>query len=571
MAPLKILVVDDVEENLSLAVSLVGWMGHEPLLARNGQEAVEVFRVESPDMVLMDVMMPVMNGYEATVKIREICGGRWVPIVFLSALGADEDLVKGLEVGGDDYLSKPLNLVILQAKINAFQRIAMLQGQLLEKTEELERYYDQAEEEQRIGSHIMERLTNTAGLRDAALQYRVNPAQHFSGDLVAAARTPGQVLHVMLADATGHGLAAALNVFPLTQIFYSMTYKGFSLTNIIEELNHKVNSLMPADRFVAAMVASIDVRNGVVEVWNGGSPSAFFMDDAGQVLHTWKSRHLPLGILNRAAFDARPEVFPCEQPGQLVLCSDGLVEAENEFGEPFSHAAMVETLAATPAEGRLDALLAALVQHLDGRAAHDDVSLMLARYDPHEKKVDIQAAPVIYAGGSNGGWHLHISVNAAELRYLDVVPLVLGAVEKIESIKPHVSPIFLIVSELFTNALDHGLLGLDSSLKASPEGFETYMDERQQRLEALTQGSIEINFEQIEDAGEPVLRIRIKDSGPGFNHSALLNNDMAANSNYFGRGVPLVRTLSSQIEYLGCGNDVVAHFRLQGERSEGKG
>ena len=144
---LKILAVDDTEMNISLLERFLRKKGHEIIVAVNGQEAVEKFVSEQPDLVLMDVMMPVMDGYDATREIRKVSGDKWVPIIFMSAKVAVEDQIAGLDAGGDDYLTKPINMRILGAKINAMQRIADMGDALATQAKELAQYHAAAEEE----------------------------------------------------------------------------------------------------------------------------------------------------------------------------------------------------------------------------------------------------------------------------------------------------------------------------------------------------------------------------------------------------------------------------------------
>jgi diguanylate cyclase (GGDEF)-like protein len=121
-------------------------MGHEAIPVENGLKALERVREEFPDLVLMDAHMPVMDGYEAARRIRDLRPDHWVPIIFLSGSEDDQDLQRGIEAGGDDYLVKPVSYVVLHAKIRAMcriedmrQKLVALSVQLAAANRELER------------------------------------------------------------------------------------------------------------------------------------------------------------------------------------------------------------------------------------------------------------------------------------------------------------------------------------------------------------------------------------------------------------------------------------------------
>lgn len=134
---MKILLVDDTPAELKIISSYLKKMGHELVTCTDGKEAVEQYQTNSFDLVLLDIVMPVMDGYEAARRIRRSQDG-WVPIIFLSGRDSPEDIAAGIEAGGDDYLVKPINEVILAAKMRAMERIATMREQLIEISSELE-------------------------------------------------------------------------------------------------------------------------------------------------------------------------------------------------------------------------------------------------------------------------------------------------------------------------------------------------------------------------------------------------------------------------------------------------
>ncbi|MDB5804571.1 MAG: diguanylate cyclase response regulator [Betaproteobacteria bacterium] len=112
-------------------------MQHQVTEAENGETAVRIWQDERPDLVLIDVIMPVMDGYEAARRMRSVSQDDWMPIIFLSSMEADHDLDRAIEAGGDDYLVKPVSPVVLAAKIRAMRRLDQIRKRLLEVSREL--------------------------------------------------------------------------------------------------------------------------------------------------------------------------------------------------------------------------------------------------------------------------------------------------------------------------------------------------------------------------------------------------------------------------------------------------
>jgi DNA-binding response OmpR family regulator len=125
-----VLVADDIASNRTIVGAFLAHLDCVPLFAGDGVEAVDIFRRESPDVVLMDLMMPRMDGFEAIRQIRAIAGDHWVPIIILSALSGEGDIVHGLDIGADDYLAKPLSFPVFSARFKALRRLLDMQRRL---------------------------------------------------------------------------------------------------------------------------------------------------------------------------------------------------------------------------------------------------------------------------------------------------------------------------------------------------------------------------------------------------------------------------------------------------------
>ncbi len=374
----KILAVDDNVVNIKVLAQYLGKQNYEVITAESGEEAIEKFKSEAPDIILMDIMMGDMNGLEATAKIKALSGDKWIPVIFMSALASEEDKIKGLDVGGDDYISKPIEFNILGAKLKAVQRISDIQDKLSAAMLELQQHKKAEEHEQAMAYDLMESLFDTGHLEGKDFHVWHIPAARFSGDLIVAEKQSEDRFYLLHADSTGHGLTAALPLLPVSQTFYHMAKKGYSIGQIARRMNKQLKFIMPINRFVAVTLLLVDFENNVIEAWNGGNPSVFVVNENKEVVKRFDSKHLALGILPDEAFDGKTEFVSCEGNNSVVIYSDGLIEAENAEGKPFDENMLLEVVKTDIRAPVLrNNIVDAVTNHLNGEKAHDDMSLIV--------------------------------------------------------------------------------------------------------------------------------------------------------------------------------------------------
>ena len=138
---MKVLLVEDSITSLQVIQTYVESAGHNVITARDGEQGIQKFLEHMPDLVLLDVNMPNMDGYQCAQHIRKNCqqGNLWIPIIFLSAEVTDDAIVKGIDSGGDDYLLKPITQKVLSAKLRAMARIASMRKELEDASAHLKR------------------------------------------------------------------------------------------------------------------------------------------------------------------------------------------------------------------------------------------------------------------------------------------------------------------------------------------------------------------------------------------------------------------------------------------------
>ncbi|UVL00120.1 fused response regulator/phosphatase [Pseudomonas sp. B21-048] len=558
LEPLTILIAEDSAADRLLLSTIVRRQGHEVLTAANGAEAVEAFRSQRPHLVLMDAMMPVMDGFEAAQQIKALAGETLVPIIFLTSLTESEALARCLEAGGDDFLAKPYNQVILAAKIKAMDRLRRLQATVLEQRDLIARHHDYLLNEQRVAKAVFDKVAHSGCLNAPNIRYLQSPYALFNGDLLLAAFTPAGDMHVLLGDFTGHGLPAAVGAMPLAEVFYGMTAKGYGLSETLREMNAKLKRILPVDMFCCATLLCLSFQRGSVEVWNGGMPDGYLHSTASGERITLAARHLPLGVLSPPTFDDRTEVFPMAIGDRVFLLSDGVIDTCDANEQLFGVERLEQVFAANR---QPDALFEEIEQALrDFRGeARDDVSMVEVSL---LKAAQLSAPAPVYSDSGQSSpldWSVSFEFRAATLKRFNPLPYLLQLLLEVHGLRAQSGALYSVLAELYSNALEHGVLGLDSSLKRDASGFARYYQQRNARLDDLRDGYVRVHLQVMPKDEGGCLTIQVEDSGKGFDVARVMERPVDG-VRLSGRGVSLIRQLSHHARWTDNGRSAHVEF-----------
>lgn len=555
----RILVAEDNSADRMLLSRIVQREGYEVVTAVNGLDALAKFADYSPDVVLLDAMMPEMDGFEVARMVKSQARDRFVPIVFLSSLNEGEWLNQCLDAGADDFLSKPYNPVLLRAKLQALEQMRRQQQTLQIQKEELARLHAHSLQEQLAAKSIFDNIAHTGKLRGPWLKHLLSPMSVFNGDVLLAAHDPAGDLVVLLGDFTGHGLTAAIGALPLADIFYGMVAKGFAVSDILREANRKLKLVLPPGYFCCATIIRLSVRKGTMEFWNGGLPGGVLLRKDRSNTFELRSRHLPLGILDAASFIAQTEMVEVEPGDRIVMCTDGLIEAADADGDMFSHERLVAVVQYADSESVFETVLGAVQRHMAQQAATDDLTLVEVAVLEADTQAAEESSKVALAGAPQD-WKLSYELGPRSLRVFNPLPMLQHVLMETPQLRARASEIYTVLAELYSNALEHGVMGLDSRMKDSAEGFSRYYEQRAKALESL-QGFIRFDFESEINGESGMLRIRVTDSGRGFDWKRLAKNPGQKPGGYHGRGIRLLRELCDSVEFEAPGNSVVVRFQ----------
>lgn len=506
-----VLVVDDDVSTCGRVAAMLAREGFRVLSAYGGIEAIELFERHAPDIVLLDVMLPDLYGFEVARAVKRIASGRFVPVIFLSSLSESEAIAQCVESGGDDFLHKPIEALVLRAKVAAIERTRDLYEKIRRQHAELSELHARMQFEQSIAEQILLDAVMASNVAIPPIRSCLRAATSFNGDLFISCRTPDGGIALLLGDFTGHGLMAALGALPTSETFRAMMGKGFALLDTLAEMNRKLNRLLPAGIFLAAAAIHIDRDLRHAQVWNSGMPEVVLCGGDGS-RRMIASHHPPLGVLPEFLPDSRLERIGLAPGDGFILCSDGLTEACNAAEEAFGEERLMALLAGRNAVEAFDALYLALAEFVGEAEQRDDISLIAVPCVP-----ELLAAEDDWPEGERipaAAWQWSLRLDGASLRRTDPIPLLIAQLRVSGLPAHHVRRIHGVVAELFGAALDHGVLGLDPALKEVDAGA-AYYRQRQLALDALDTGfvSLSLGFRPEGEGGQ--LSIRVEDSGPG--------------------------------------------------------
>ncbi len=557
----KVLVVDDKLSNRLVLEKMISSMGMDVFLAEDGIDAIEKFKLHRPSLVLIDIVMPRMDGINATRELKALAGETFIPIIMISGL-EDESIVRNaIEAGGDDFVRRPFSFEILSSKVKAMLRISQLYH-------DVQSMYSLRKREEEVAEQIFSEAVERANVATDQIKLHKRPAATFSGDVLLTARRPNGDINILLGDFTGHGLTSVVGALPLAETFRAMTSKGYEADEVLSQINRKLHKILPTGMFLAASMVTLS-RNGRCTLWNGGMPDILVIKPSGEVRVRIESNDPPLGIIpNLSGMHITPMQVADNE--RILLISDGVVEARNDESEYFGEERFLAAVAEGGRQGKLlETVLKSVDNFLKGHEQDDDISLI-------EIPGRIQEASTVRhkSSGSvsspNSEWSWLLKLHGGNLKRINPVAIALSQLQELEGPRDNWQEVFTVLTELYVNALDHGVLKLPSSLKSTSEGFTEYFRQREVRLDQLGKDDfilIKLKYRGSPDDG--CLTLTVIDSGSGFDVSSVLAKvdlNLAGEHStpaLHGRGIGLIRELCSSLAYEASGCQVVAEYHWQ--------
>ncbi len=373
-----VLVVDDNEANRDVLSRRLKRQGHTVAVAENGVQALEMMRTQAFDLILLDIMMPEMNGYQVLEELKADKTLRHIPVIMISALDDIDSVVRCIELGAEDYLYKPFNPVLLKARVSASLEKKWLRDQ--------EQAYVQAvKRELELGRRIQAdflpgSLPQPEGWEIATV---FHPAREVAGDFYDVFTLPDDHVGLVIADVCDKGVGAALFMALVRSLIRAFSeqiaanptdaLQSVSMTNTYIARNHHNNQ--SRHMFATLFFGVLNPYTGKLTYVNGGHDAPVLTGKAG--IKTFLNVTGPaVGLAADTTFTQAETTI---EPGDILISfTDGVTEARSIEGNLFTEERLM-TLLQTPAptaRGLLEQISAKVSQHIADNTPSDDITML---------------------------------------------------------------------------------------------------------------------------------------------------------------------------------------------------
>lgn len=373
-----ILVVDDNPANLRLLTQILSEHGYHVRAAASGPRALASIGLDPPDMVLLDIRMPEMDGYEVCRRLKADPHTAGIPILFISALDDTQDKVKAFSGGGLDYITKPLHVEEVIARVETHLSLRRLQRNLQQANQRMELELALAAQVQASFMHA-----DAPDIAGWTIVMSLHPAKLTSGDFYDTMRLPNGNLGILIADVVDKGVGAALYMAMSSTLLRTYTSENPAQPAVVfQAANERLLEYATACQFVTVFLGMLDTRTGELVYSNAGHPPALLLCHAqSNEAQLLRNTGMPLGVEAGGAWKQKRVHL---DPGDaLILYTDGITEAEDGqgfYGLPRLKQAAQRNWGGA-AQQLHDAILGDVRQFTQGTAQSDDIALMVVARD----------------------------------------------------------------------------------------------------------------------------------------------------------------------------------------------
>jgi len=386
-AAASLLVVDDNEDNREILSARLAQLGYTNVsIATGGKEALDRIDRAPIDLVLLDVMMPGVDGIKVLETLREKRRLAQLPVIMVSAASEQDSVVRCIELGAEDYLTKPVNATMLKARVSATLEKKRLRDDARVRMVELGHELAAARELQRGMVPLDHEPDNGA----VALHFLLEPARELGGDLCDFLFSDNDTLWIGLGDVSGKGVAAAIFMARTWSVLRSIAGRAPRASTedsdpgrVLMIANRELCKANEKSMFCSVFLARVQLRTGTLDFANAGHLPPYLVRANGTVEAIESTPVLPVGAMPETVYTAGS--IALDAGDGLFIYSDGVTEATNPEGVQYGEPRLVtdlEQLAGTHGRALLDSVLARVRTYCGEAPQTDDLTALMFRWRP---------------------------------------------------------------------------------------------------------------------------------------------------------------------------------------------
>jgi sigma-B regulation protein RsbU (phosphoserine phosphatase) len=388
-----VLAVDDTPENLDVVKGLLS-DDYVVKAATSGGMALKIIEKQKPDLILLDIMMPGMDGYEVCRRLKENDETRDIPVIFLTAMEQTTDEAQGFELGAADYITKPVNPPILKARVRTHLALKQSMDELQAAYAIIKRHSDRMEQELNVGHDIQMSMLPLEfpafpERSEFSLHATLKPAREVGGDFYDFFFVDDDHLCLVVGDVSGKGVPAALFMAVTKTMIKSQAADDPSPASIITRVNDDLSADNPASMFVTLFIAIVNTRSGDFRFTNAGHNPPYIL--RGDELECLDQRHGPIiGAVEGVAF--REDGAALNRADTLLIFTDGVTEAMSPADELYSEARLEALLTKTKdtPEALTDRIIDDVENYAAGAEQADDITILAYRAESQADASEVQ-------------------------------------------------------------------------------------------------------------------------------------------------------------------------------------
>lgn len=368
----NVLLIDDSKLNRAVVRDTLQELNMSITECCDGQEGINALKKNKFDIILVDTVMPIMDGLTFLKEVKNQNSPEFIPMILMTGNDDLNSKIKGLNVGADDFLQKPVNQKELVARVMSLLRLKKTHDQLFLKNQLIEKEMEAAK---KVQEYIIP--TDFSYIKYPHITGKYKPMENIGGDFFDCYPLDDSSTGFLIADVTGHGIPAALIVTMTKMVFNVYADKFSSTGDLLTKVNSEIKNLLLENQYITAFYAIYNDKDKILTFTNAGHVRPFYYRKRTEKIHLLDTAGFFLGIVDDPKYEQK--ALKVETGDRLLLLTDGVTELKNANREDFGEQRLAKYMKEnSQSAGSVfcESLFSTLMSYIPGTERNDDIAYL---------------------------------------------------------------------------------------------------------------------------------------------------------------------------------------------------